>query len=116
MTRPDAGFTLVEALVAMAVLAVAAGGLIRATEAHVDMVAQIEERTAARWVAENRLAEIRLGLPRPATVPMLGRDWRVATRIRPSGQPGLVAVEVAVSRPGGAALVTLNSFNVEPGT
>ena len=111
----DRGFTLVEALVAMAVLAVASAGLMRATQAHADLVGSIEARTAARWVAENRLAEVRLGLPLSATVPMLGQTWHVTTRVGASAQPGLQSVDVAVGRAGAPPLVTLRSFREEPG-
>ena len=58
--RGDEGFSLIEALVALAILAIAAAGLIRASEAHVDAVRGFEQRAAAQWVAENRLAELRL--------------------------------------------------------
>lgn len=112
----DDGFTLIEALVAMAVLAVASAGLIRATEAHIDLIRGIELRTVAAWVAENRLAELALpnaaGLP--TTVSMLGRDWRVTTTPRASDDPDITAVEVAVAAPGAPALVTLRGFVDRP--
>lgn len=70
------GFTLIEALVALAILAVAAAGIIGATERHIDTVSGLERRTAARWVAENKLAELSLTgndrIPARERVEMLG--------------------------------------------
>lgn len=100
------GFTLVEALVALTVLAVASAGLIRATEAHVDQVRGLQIRTIAQWVAENRLVEIQVGQAVPVArtdrVEMLGRTWDVAVGLSASEDPDLAAVTVAVS-PAGAS-------------
>lgn len=100
------GFTLVEALVALTVLAVASAGLIRATEAHVDQVRGLQIRTIAQWVAENRLVEIQVGqavpVERTDRVDMLGRSWDVAVGLGASEDPDLAAVTVAVS-PAGAS-------------
>ena len=52
------GFSIVEALAALAILAIATIGLVRAAEAHVDSIRALELRAAAQWVAENRLAEL----------------------------------------------------------
>lgn len=109
------GFTLVEALVALTVLAVASAGLIRATEAHVDQVRGLQIRTIAQWVAENRLVEIQVGQAVPVArtdrVEMLGRTWDVAVGLSASKDPDLAAVTVAVS-PAGArrSSVVLTGF------
>ena len=91
MTRGEQGFSLIEALVALAILAISAVGLIRAAEAHVDSVRGLERRAAAQWVAENRLAE--LAVPGAATadgdVAMLGRAWQVTTTYAPTADPAL---------------------------
>lgn len=109
--RREEGFTLIEALVALGILAIAAVGLIRAAEAHVDSIRGLERRSAALWVAENRLAERRLGLPGPPREEMLGRRWDVATREGRTDDPDLVAVTVAVAASGEARpLVTLDGF------
>lgn len=105
IARPaEQGFTLIEALVALAVLAIAAIGLIRATEAHVDSVRGLELRAAAQWVAENRLVELGLPgpAPAPATVAMLGHSWQVATALSRTDDPDLKAVHIAVSQLGAA--------------
>lgn len=76
----QSGFSLIEALVALAVLAVATVGLVRAVESHIDSTRAMERRAAAMWVAENRLAELQLADP-AATVSqtaLLDQQWQVA--------------------------------------
>ena len=112
--RPgEQGFSLIEALVALLVLAIAAAGLVRAAEAHVDSTRGLERRAAAELVAQNRLAE--LGLPGtpplPATVEMLDQRWTVAVREARTGDPDLVKVAISVSAaPDSEPLVTLAGF------
>lgn len=93
----DRGFTLIEALVALVIIGIAAAGLLRATEAHVDRVVGLEARAAALWVAENRLAELQLADQWPAEVDMAGRRWRISEHRAPSSDPDLVKVDIAVS-------------------
>jgi general secretion pathway protein I len=110
MVEPDeAGFSLLEALVAMAVLAVAAAGLIRAAEAHVDRIGLIERRAAAMWVAEASLADIRLQR-RPAGPgvwhdSMAGLTFDVRTETAPTDDPELVRVMIGVRLDGQAGLL-----------
>lgn len=98
------GFTLIEALVALTILAIASAGLIRATEAHVDQVRGLQTRTIAQWVAENQLIELQLDpvglVDRTDRVEMLGRAWNVSVRTGPSEDPDLSTVTVAVSLAG----------------
>lgn len=115
MTPDDQGFSLIESLVAMAVLAVGAGALIQASQTHVDTVRALEARAAAQWVAENRLIELGLARTTPeegsSRVTMLDRDWAVAVRLRPNEDPDLSAVEVSVGEPNGRpALANLKGF------
>ena len=99
MTRiQDAGFTLIEALIALAILAITAVSFLRANEANIARVTALETRTAASWVAQNRLAELTLGLTVPeGPVPMLGRDYAVAVSTTPTADPTLMRVDIAVS-------------------
>lgn len=109
---PEAGFTLIEALVAMAVLAVGAVSLLSATEGHSARIGQVIDRTAARWVAEHRLAELRLGLaPDPGLVESYGRSWDISTDRQPTEDPALARVTVIVSSADGAdSLVRLAGY------
>ena len=98
------GYSLMEALVALFILAIATVGLTRATQAHVDGVRGLEQRVVAQWVAENRLVELNLEgpaqTPDASVVRMMDRDWDVRVARRNTDDPDLVAVEVAVSPAG----------------
>jgi general secretion pathway protein I len=56
--RRAAGFTLLEVLVALAIVAVALAAAVRASGVSVDSSAQVRERMLAMWVAQNQLAEL----------------------------------------------------------
>lgn len=94
------GFTLVEVLVALMIVAVATMGLIGATEAYIDNIAASEKRIIAQWVAENKVVEMTIGEDRsPAeyeVVEMLDRSWKVSVAARPSDEPQLAAYAVSV--------------------
>ena len=98
MMHDEGGFSLIEALVALAVLAIASVGLMRTVEAHIDSTRGLERRAAARWVAENRLAELEAGAA-PAgsdAVEMLGQPWRVAVTRKRTDDPEILRVRVRV--------------------
>lgn len=54
------GFTLLEILVALAILAIVSVSVFRSGGNTVRQLSGIEQRTLARWVAENEVAQIRL--------------------------------------------------------
>lgn len=93
----DDGFSLIEALVALAVLAIASVGLMRAVESHIDSARALERRTAAMWVAENRLAEIEAGIAGTDQVEMMGQRWRVGTVRQRTDDPEIQRVRIAVT-------------------
>ncbi len=118
MTRgrgSEDGFTLIEALVAMAVLATGAVGLLTAVERHAGMARGLGDRTVARWAAENRLTEIALGLPAgDATVTLMEIDWQVASALTATADPDLLRIDVTVAPSDGGAtrepLVRMTGF------
>lgn len=67
--RHGAGFTLVEVLVALTIVAVALIASLRAVGALSTSAFDLRQRTLAQWSAENRLAQIRV----QAEWPALGR-------------------------------------------
>ena len=115
----DAGFTLIEVLVALVILAVAAAGLIAAAEAHVDQIRGLEARAAAQWVAENRIVELTVSKelePAPSgSVDMLGRSWAVSLARRQTDDPALRAMTISVAPEGEPEpLVTMDFFLEAP--
>ncbi|HEV2080058.1 MAG TPA: type II secretion system minor pseudopilin GspI [Allosphingosinicella sp.] len=96
------GFSLIEVLVALMVLAVASVGLIGATEAYIDTVDAAEKRALAQWVAENKIVELTVSgeLPKAQElIQSMGRTWKVQVATRPSTDTALLAHELYVSEP-----------------
>jgi general secretion pathway protein I len=62
----ERGFTLIEILVALAILAVALAAGMRSVAQASDAATMLKQRTLALWVAQNRLAEAQLANPWPA--------------------------------------------------
>lgn len=119
MTAPappasQTGFSLIEALVALAVLAIATVGLMRTVEAHIDSTRGVERRSAAMWVAENRLAELEARIPAAAgdaPVEMLGERWHVAVARLRTDDPEINRVRIQVFALGETApLASLDGF------
>lgn len=55
-SRAQKGFTLLESLIALAILAIALAAVLRATGASTNHVDALRQRLLADWVAQNRLA------------------------------------------------------------
>lgn len=118
MRNSETGFSLIEALVALTVLSVAVGTLLAVVEDHVRIQSGISDRALARWIAENRLVELGLGMEDlPDVTQSGGREWWVETTRSETPDPDLIRVDIAVG-PGedrGAMLATLTGFVIVPG-
>jgi general secretion pathway protein I len=99
------GFTLLEILVALAVIAIALTAAIRAVGQSIDTAAALRERTLAQWVAEDRLARYILDRSFPAidttsgTSEMGGTTWRWTDQVSGTPVPKLRRIDVSVSPP-----------------
>lgn len=104
------GFTLLETLVALAVLALALGALLAAGGSAARQLGALRERTLAGWLADNRLAALMLARPAPApgeragSAEYGGRRWHWRERVAPAGGSGAGAVlrlevEIAAEAP-----------------
>jgi general secretion pathway protein I len=100
------GFTLVEVMVALAVVAVALPALLLTLSQQLDGTRYLEQRTAAQWVAANRLEELRLvaaAKGRLATgvvegsVELAGRTWFWWSEGEETQVPGFYRYRVKVS-------------------
>ena len=102
----DAGFTLIEALVAMAILAVGAVSLLTAAEGNTARVAEITERTAARWAAQHALTAMQLGEPvSSADVYGIAFDIRIETTGTDDASLSAVLVVVSPADTSSAAFI-----------
>ena len=117
MKRP--GFTLVEVLVALAIMAIALGAAMRATSSAFVSSGEIRERTMARWVGRNQLALLQTAqsLPGPGTLTgevtqgNVGFSWDAVIESTPN--PNFRKVEIVVRRGGQTrSLVTVQGFVV----
>jgi general secretion pathway protein I len=66
-TGDNRGFTLIEILVAVAILAVALAATTRAASVATDSALQTRQRLLATWAAQNRVSELRARRIYPAT-------------------------------------------------
>lgn len=99
MRHPEAGFTLIESLVAMVILALGAVSLLSAAESHTRRISDVTERVAARWAAENALVMTQLGLSDEASnVLVYGFDFSVARTFAETQDLDLMAVQINISR------------------
>jgi general secretion pathway protein I len=122
--RPAApGFTLVEILVALAVLAIAVTAATNSIGSAAVTTAALRERMLARWVAEDRLAELELRREWPALdtkegdAEMGGRKfhWVQETSVTPVTR--MRRVELSVLLPGAKVpLAHLTGFLEQTGT
>lgn len=127
------GFTLVEVLVAVAVLGIAMAAVIKATAENGANASYLRDKTFAHWVASNKLAEMQLSDAwgsggQDSRREFAGRQWPVHVEITefPSGLVSaqeMREVEVSVYAPGSeegisiderSPLVRLNGALVNP--
>jgi general secretion pathway protein I len=93
----DAGFTLIETLIALAVLSMTAVAMLGAVEAHIARISGLEYRAAAQWAAENYLVELTLGLEPEAPAPMLGLQFEMAVERTATEDPALQRVDITAT-------------------
>lgn len=100
-----AGFTLVEVLVALAVLAIALAAVLRAMGQAIDLTIDLRQRTEALWVAEERATDLQLNRDWPAIDTTEGkmefgsREWRWRERVLATPIEELRRVDIEVRAP-----------------
>ena len=109
-------FTLVEILVALAILAVALAATTRAASLATDGARETRARLLATWAASNRMAEMRArGLfPSPAEQGALSLVAQETVADTPNPTIRRVDLSVADARDPGRVLSTLTAFVVKP--
>ena len=115
--RPPAprGFTLIEVLVALAIVAVTLGAGLRAAGSVTDNAQRLADVTAAQWCADNALADLRLTRQFPGVgdsdfgCEQLGRNYKGTLRTRPTPNPNFRRIDAIVADDAGRAILTLST-------
>ncbi|HEV7633671.1 MAG TPA: type II secretion system minor pseudopilin GspI [Steroidobacteraceae bacterium] len=107
--RPrTAGFTLIEVLVALVIVAFGMGALLATLSSAADTAGSLRDKSFAQWIAMNRITEIRLRGDRPAVaktsgdVEFAGQKWRWYQEVLDPGIAGMLRIDVSVARAGPA--------------
>ena len=100
------GFTLIEMLVAIAIVGVIGAGISTAIGGMANQTRGLEQRSLANWIASNHLTRMRMLQRREAQSLAEGteqtrlvfadRQWEVETKIKTTEHPWIRRIEVSV--------------------
>jgi len=113
--RPPAGFTLIEVMVALTIVAITLGAGIKAAGALTGNTQRLADVSAAQWCADNQLAGLRLsGLTPPIGdsdfgCVELGQNYLGKLVVRPTPNPWFVNVEARLADDAGQPILTLST-------
>jgi general secretion pathway protein I len=115
------GFTLVEVMVALAIIALSLTAVAAKMGRMIDTSNSMRERTYASWIAQNKIAELRLANVIPEVTSSSGEidyantTWRWRAVVSESGIENLFRVDVAISYETDDAVIrTVTGFIGEP--
>ncbi|MGM0450395.1 MAG: type II secretion system minor pseudopilin GspI [Pseudomonadota bacterium] len=103
MTRGSSrGFTLMEVMIALMVFGLLAAMLQQVASGYMNNYRRIESQTMASWIAQNRLAEMRLQDQMPGTgssdeeIEFGGHEWEMETDVSATEDPSIRRVEMTL--------------------
>ena len=117
------GFTLLEVLVALAVLAITMGALIKVTDTYAFNASYLQEKTLAQWVAENKAVEYHLMKEFPPVGSKTGEtemakvDWQWRVKVSNTDDKRLRRLDISVALKQGdldSPITTLVAFVGQP--
>ncbi|MED5461318.1 MAG: type II secretion system minor pseudopilin GspI [Pseudomonadota bacterium] len=116
------GFTLIEVMVALVVTALALVAVMASISQMIDAGKSMRDRTYASWIAQNRIAEMRLANTEPdvsrssGETEFAGLEWGWTATVSETGVEYLYRVDVAVGFAGSDDVIrTVTGFIGEPG-
>jgi general secretion pathway protein I len=96
------GFTLIEVLVALAIVAIGMAAVLGALTSSANTVAYLRDKTFAQWVGLNQIATLRLSGQMTPTgnsdgdTDFAGRKWHWRREVTATQIPGVVRIDVKV--------------------
>ncbi len=109
------GFTLIEVMVALVIVAIALAAGAKAGGALIDNAQRLRSVSAAQWCAENQLSELRLSKQFPSSgessfsCEQLGQAYQGHMIVRTTPNPNFQRVDVSVSDSDGQQQLTLST-------
>ena len=113
------GFTLLEVLVALAILALSAAAVLRQTHLNIKQQQTLELKSSALWIADDALTLVMAQEQWPPIgrseqeQTLSGQTWRVLTEVQTTPDPLMRKIEVSVAtaeQGENAALITLTAY------
>jgi general secretion pathway protein I len=106
VVRRLTGFTLLEVMVALVIVSLALAGVATSMGQMIDTANTMRDRTFASWIAQNKIAEMRLADAMPEVgesngeVDYANMTWAWTAEVAETGVENLMRVEVTVSYAG----------------
>lgn len=102
--RNNSGFTLIEVLVALAILSIAMTAIILSTSQNIKDTLYLQNKTVATWVGTQVVNETRAGLLKPPLAPdslkdeteMLNKRWSWEASLKDTPNPHIKEINVMV--------------------
>jgi len=100
--KPARGFTLLEVLVALAILGIALGALLKTGASNTANAVYLRDKTVAHWVAMNQVAEVQLDAAWPGAgtrrgkAEMAGRQWEWTAKVSETFDQNVRRLDVEV--------------------
>lgn len=119
----QAGLTLIEVLIALAIVGIAMMAVIKATSQNINGTSYLQNKTMAMWVGQEVMSEVRVGVLKNGhssgnqklSTEMLGQEWLWQTEEEETPNPRIkkIIVKVFLNESDEAAespIITLTSY------
>ena len=117
------GFTLLEVLIALAILAIVMGTLIKVADTYAFNAGYLQEKTLAQWIAENKAVEYQLMKEFPPVgskegmTEMAKVEWQWRVKVSTTEDSRLRRLDISVAHENGeldTPITTLVAFVGQP--